>query len=77
VRINKSSWAVPNIFKLIQLKGAIEDKEMYHTFNMGVGMVLIVQAASSRAIIAKLSELKLKSWIIGEVIKGKKQVEIV
>ena len=77
VRINKSSWQVPNIFKLIQLKGAIEDKEMYHTFNMGVGMVLIVQAASARSIIAKLSELKLKSWIIGEVIKGKKQVEIV
>jgi phosphoribosylformylglycinamidine cyclo-ligase len=77
VRINKSSWQVPNIFKLIQLKGGIEDKEMYHTFNMGVGMVLIVEAASARAIIAKLSELKVKSWLIGEVIKGKKQVEIV
>jgi phosphoribosylformylglycinamidine cyclo-ligase len=77
VRINKSAWTVPNIFKLVQLKGGIEDKEMYHTFNMGVGMVLIVEAASARAIIAKLSELKLKSWIVGEVIKGRKEVEIV
>jgi phosphoribosylformylglycinamidine cyclo-ligase len=77
VRINKSSWTVPNIFKLIQLKGGIEDKEMYHTFNMGVGMVLIVEAEFVPSIIAKLSELKTKSWIIGEVIKGNKQVEIV
>jgi len=77
VRINKSAWPVPNIFKLIQLKGGIEDKEMYHTFNMGVGMVLIVEAGFARDIIGKLSEYKLKSWIIGEVVKGHKQVEIV
>jgi len=77
VRINKSSWIVPQIFRLIQNKGNIEDKEMYHTFNMGVGMVLIVEPTSAKTIISKLAESKLKSWVIGEVVKGKKEVEIV
>jgi len=77
VRINKDSWTVPKIFRLIQNKGGIEDKEMYHTFNMGVGMVLLVAPGSAKAIVSKLSDLKLKSWIIGEVIKGRKEVEII
>jgi len=77
VRIYKDSWQVHKIFKLIQNKGGIEDKEMYHTFNMGVGMVLVVAPGSEKSIIAKLAEFKLKSWIIGEVVKGKKEVEIV
>jgi phosphoribosylformylglycinamidine cyclo-ligase len=76
VRINKDSWAVPKIFRLIQSKGNIEDKEMYHTFNMGVGMVLIVEPKAAKNIMAKLATFKLKSWVIGEVVKGKKQVEI-
>jgi phosphoribosylformylglycinamidine cyclo-ligase len=76
VRINKDAWIVPKIFKLIQNKGNIEDKEMYHTFNMGVGMVLVVAPGSEKSVISKLSEFKLKAWIIGEVIKGKKEVEI-
>jgi len=76
VRIDKSSWVVPKIFRLIQNKGNIADKEMYHTFNMGVGMVLIVAAQSAKEIISKLAAFKLKSWVIGEVVKGKKEVQI-
>jgi phosphoribosylformylglycinamidine cyclo-ligase len=76
VRIDKSSWVVPKIFRLIQNKGNIADKEMYHTFNMGVGMVLIVAAQSAKEIIAKLAAFKLRSLVIGEVVKGKKEVQI-
>jgi phosphoribosylformylglycinamidine cyclo-ligase len=76
VRLNKDSWVVPKIFRLIQNKGNIQDREMYHTFNMGVGMVLIVAPGSEKSIISKLAEFKLKAWIIGEVVKGKKEVEI-
>ncbi|MDD5116436.1 MAG: phosphoribosylformylglycinamidine cyclo-ligase [Candidatus Omnitrophica bacterium] len=76
VRIDKNSWSVPEIFRLIQNKGNIDDKEMYHTLNMGIGMVLIAEAKSAPAINRKLSELKLKSWIIGEAVKGNKKVEI-
>ena len=77
VVIDKNAWEVPEIFRFIQGKGNIEDKEMYGTLNMGIGLVLIVQQDLANMIIKKLSELKLKSWIIGQTIKGNKTVEII
>ena len=77
VCIEKSSWIVPDIFRLIQYKGNIADLEMYRTLNMGVGLVLIVQKQAVSGIMKKLAELKLKSWIIGAAIKGNKQVNII
>lgn len=76
-RIDKDSWSVPGIFRLIQNKGNVEDKEMYHTLNMGIGMVLIVEQKAAAMIIKRLAELKLKSWVIGQAIKGNKKVNIV
>lgn len=76
VRINRDSWPVPAIFKLIQAKGHIEDKEMYHTFNMGIGMILIIDKNIVANIRRALNKQQLKNWIIGEVTKGKKEVEI-
>jgi phosphoribosylformylglycinamidine cyclo-ligase len=72
--IYQGSWPVPRIFKIIQSKGNISDKEIYHTLNMGIGMVLIVAPGAVRAI---QSRLKIKSWVIGEIVKGKKKVEII
>jgi phosphoribosylformylglycinamidine cyclo-ligase len=77
VKINKNTWVVPKIFRLIQNKGNIEDREMYHTFNMGIGMVLMVRPEAARYVIGQLSALNLKSWVIGEVAKGKKEVEVI
>ena len=75
--IYKGSWPVPEIFKLIQKKGDISDKEMFHTFNMGVGMVLIIGPRAARKILSRLRSLKVKAWLVGEIIKGNKQVEII
>ena len=77
VKINKSSWPVPQIFKLIQAKGNIPEKEIYHTLNMGIGMVLMVDADAAKDIQAELNSQKLKTWLIGTCVKGRKQVEIV
>jgi phosphoribosylformylglycinamidine cyclo-ligase len=77
VRIDRNSWNVPEIFKLIQLKGRIKDEEIYHTLNMGIGMVLISEADAAGEVTAFLSRYKLKSWVIGEVIKGKGEVRVV
>ncbi len=74
--IRKDSWAVPKIFKLIQNKGNIDDKEMYHTLNMGIGMVLMVKPAAAEAVISGLAKFNLKSRVIGEIIKGKQEVVI-
>ena len=76
-RINKGSWVVPKIFLLIQNKGNVSDREMYHTLNMGIGMVLIVKSDSAKTIISKLAEYRLKSWVIGGIVKGKKEIEII
>ncbi len=77
VRIMKDSWTVPSLFRLIQNKRTIEDREMYHTLNMGIGMVLIVEPNLARSLIRELGALRIKAWVIGEVIKGDKRVEIV
>ncbi|MDD5692094.1 MAG: phosphoribosylformylglycinamidine cyclo-ligase [Candidatus Omnitrophica bacterium] len=76
-RIDKNSWRVSELFRFIQRKGNIEDKEMYHTLNMGIGMVLFVEQDAASAIIKKLADLKLKSWLIGKAVKGNKEVGII
>ena len=76
VIINKNSWPVPQVFRCIQNKGSISDKEMYHTFNMGVGMVLIVRPGAEKAIMRQLDRSGLRSWVIGKAVKGKKEVSV-
>jgi phosphoribosylformylglycinamidine cyclo-ligase len=67
---------VPRIFKFIQNKGNIDDKEMYHTLNMGIGLVLIVDAQATEKIISTLAEFKVRSWVIGKAESGRKEVKI-
>ncbi|MCG2711042.1 MAG: phosphoribosylformylglycinamidine cyclo-ligase [Candidatus Omnitrophica bacterium] len=67
VVIKKGSWPVPAIFRTIQERADIKESEMYRTFNMGIGMVLVTSQEQARKIQSHLSRLKLKSWIIGEV----------
>ena len=77
IRIYTDAWPCPEIFKLIQQKGNVSRQDMYHTFNMGVGMVLVVEDKSLDKVVSGLAEQGLKSWVIGEVTKGKRKAEIV
>ena len=74
VRIEKGSWPVPSIFRKIQEKGQIKEKEMFRTFNMGVGMVLIVTPGNAQHVLALFEKMGQKAWVIGEVIQGKREV---
>lgn len=65
-RVNRASWRVPAIFRLIQERGGIDEEEMYRTFNMGLGLVLAVAAEDADAVLAHLSD----AWVCGEVISG-------
>ena len=76
VQINQKSWLKPPIFSLIQKEGKISDEEMYLTFNMGIGMVIIVSNDEALKIKEELKKIDYTSYIIGEVIKGNKQVII-
>lgn len=73
VEIKRGSWPELPIFGLMQKLGNVEDQEMFRTFNMGIGMILICSAADCRELEESLSGARE----IGRVIAGDKIVEIV
>jgi phosphoribosylformylglycinamidine cyclo-ligase len=74
--IRSGSWEVLPIFKLLQEGGGVTDGEMHRVFNMGIGMVLIVDPKSVAAIRKVASNTGVKSFVIGEICKGKPAVLI-
>ncbi|MEW6356258.1 MAG: phosphoribosylformylglycinamidine cyclo-ligase [Planctomycetota bacterium] len=72
--IRKKSWPIPPIFDVIRKLGNIEEEEMYHVFNMGIGMVLIVPPFFVDSIIAQLARLDQPACVIGEIRPGSKTV---
>ena len=77
VKINKDSYPIPPIFALLQQKGGIDDKMMYNTYNMGLGMVVAVNKVDADAAIKAIEQAGDKAYVVGEVIKGNKEVELV
>lgn len=71
-----SKWPLPAIFSVMQEKGKIAREEMYKAFNMGLGMVLAVDAKIGDQVIRRLGELGEKAYIVGEIVKGNKNVKI-
>jgi len=67
VEVDASAWPVPAIFTLLQQWGNVAPKEMFRTFNMGIGMVLVVGADEADAIQADLEQRGEKSYRIGVV----------
>lgn len=76
VRINQKSWPKPPIFPLIQKEGEISDEEMYRTFNMGIGMALIVPQNDASKVSNELNQMDFPSYLIGRVVKGKRKVKM-
>jgi len=74
--VNKASYTVPPIFKMMQKKGDISEEMMYNTFNMGVGMVLCVDARDVEATIEAVRSAGETAWELGEIKAGEKGVEI-
>lgn len=73
-RIRTGSWDIPPVFQVLQEAGNVEQTEMYRTFNMGIGMVLVVRPKDVDDIISRLHGLGEQAWLIGE-IKGKGDAE--
>ncbi len=74
VRIRKGSWPVPAIFRTIQKRGGVDEREMFRTFNMGVGMVAVVSAGEWQKTVSLFQRLGQKSWLIGELVQGRREV---
>ncbi len=69
-KIDKASYEVPAIFKLMQEKGGIPEHDMYNTFNMGIGMMLIVDKADAEKTVELLKANGEEAYIIGETVAG-------
>ena len=67
VDVKQGSWDIPEIFTFLEQKGAIPEKEMYGVFNMGVGMVLVVEEKDAEAAVAILQEAGEEASVIGNV----------
>ena len=75
--INKNSWKIPLIFEIIKEKGKIAEKEMFNVFNMGLGLILIVDKNKVDIVLDTIKKYSFTSYIIGEVKRGEKEVEII
>lgn len=74
--VRKASYEVPAIFKLLAQKGSIEEDMMYNTYNMGIGMMLVVDSADVDKTIDALERAGETAYVIGETKAGEKGVEI-
>jgi phosphoribosylformylglycinamidine cyclo-ligase len=76
VRINKGTWPILPIFELLQNTGNINEHSMFNTFNMGIGMVLAVDAGLAEEALGCLNKDKEQAYLIGELISGEPGVDI-
>lgn len=73
-RIKLGSWPILPIFKLLQKIGNISQKEMYRTFNMGIGMIAVVSPLHKDELIKHIGSKGIECYLIGDIIKGEKGV---
>lgn len=76
LKIDKNSYEVPPIFKLIAERGNIPERDMYNTFNMGIGMAVIVPESEVEKSLEILKQAGEEASLIGEVIEGNREIII-
>lgn len=74
LKIDKNSYEVPPIFKLIAERGNIPERDMYNTFNMGIGMAVIVPESEVEKSLEILKESGEEAYLIGEVVEGNREI---
>ncbi len=74
--VDKDSYPVPAIFRLMKEKGNLEEKMMYNTYNMGIGMVLAVDPSQVQEALAALERAGERAYVIGETKAGEKGVAL-
>ena len=75
--VKKNSYEIPAIFKMLAQDGNIEEQMMYNTYNMGIGMMVAVDSADADKALNLLTAAGEKAYIIGEIVKGEKGVDLV
>ena len=76
-RIYSDSWEKPKIFDLVQNSGNITNFEMMRTFNLGIGMILIVKPQQVKKVQGLMKSMKIKSWVMGEMVKTSSKSKVI
>ena len=74
--ISGASWPIPNLFAQLERHGQVSRDEMYRTFNMGVGMVVITDESGAAAVEAGASSANVDAWRLGRTVRGTGRVRI-
>ncbi|MFN3927517.1 MAG: phosphoribosylformylglycinamidine cyclo-ligase [Pseudanabaenaceae cyanobacterium] len=69
-RIYPNSWTVPEIFLWLQELGKVETQEMFNTFNMGIGLAVVIDPAETTKLLNHCNQQGIPAWPIGEVVSG-------
>lgn len=75
--IRRDSWKPHQIFKVLQKEGQIDDRGMYRTFNMGIGMILIVAKTDAEKVVRRLMSVGESAHILGEVVHEKNEPRVI
>jgi phosphoribosylformylglycinamidine cyclo-ligase len=76
VQIDKDAWTKPALFELLRRLGNVSEHEMYRTFNVGIGMVIVCATNDAEAITSHLRSHGEKVYEIGNVVTGNREVQI-
>lgn len=68
--VDTSSWKVPNVFRVLMEAGSVDPPEMFRTFNMGVGMVVICGPSDADAVLSAAARARVPGWILGSLRPG-------
>lgn len=73
-KIDKSAIKTPAIFKLLQERGGIDERDMFNTYNMGIGMSIVTSKETADAVIEALKANGEDAYVIGEIIEGEDRI---
>ncbi|MNI54574.1 Phosphoribosylformylglycinamidine cyclo-ligase [compost metagenome] len=74
VQIEYGSWPILPVFGLLQSKGGVSNRDMFTTFNMGIGLVLVVNSAQADEALKLLKDSGEEAYVIGAVTEGEREV---
>lgn len=75
-RVSLSGWKMPKLFEFIALTDGCSPRDLFGTFNMGIGMVLCVKAQDAQSVVKAAASMGEEAYIIGEVVKGEAGVDL-
>ncbi len=74
IYIEKNSWSIPPVFRWLAEAGQVPERDLYHTFNMGLGYALVVPPTEVDATLQWLKQHDVQAYLVGEVVTGSGQV---